>query len=176
MPADGISAAATKGLRQILLAAREPAHAAYNVGRPVGSVHSGNEVDAVSEAHAVALAGDVCAAPEWGRLRSQPIEPLPKVSPQLLTVGDPALRLGQRGLIPVDERLRRKDRCCFGLSGFAGHTDVRHSKSNHRCGDPSRLAACHDRLHPRRRDEAWDKTGAAITDVTALTPQLNFNL
>ena len=44
MPADGISAAATKGLRQVLLAARGPvqrsAYAGYNVSRPVGSVHS----------------------------------------------------------------------------------------------------------------------------------------
>src|SRR5262245_65782499 len=43
MPADGISAAATKGLRQVLLAARGPvqrsACEAYNVGRPVGRVH-----------------------------------------------------------------------------------------------------------------------------------------
>src|SRR5262245_22805593 len=44
MPADGISAAATKGLRQVLLAARGPvqpsACAGYNVSRPVGRVHS----------------------------------------------------------------------------------------------------------------------------------------
>src|SRR5262245_37640449 len=62
-PADGISAAATKGLRQVLLAARGPvqpsACAGYNVSRPVGRVHSrhyfGLETPDVASWHIAAL-------------------------------------------------------------------------------------------------------------------------
>jgi hypothetical protein len=88
---------------------------------------------------------------EAERLSHQPIASvLKRISPQLLTIADPAIRLQERRFLAIHERerLQRKARSCFSRSSAADHSDANycHSKRKHRSDDQ------HDRLHPRRCD------------------------
>jgi hypothetical protein len=44
---------------------------------------------------------------------------LQEISPEVLAIAGRALRLRERGLIPVDQRVLSEERRCFGFSGFA---------------------------------------------------------
>jgi hypothetical protein len=89
---------------------------------------------------------------DCGRLSPQAITPiLKKVSPELLAITDPAVRIREPGLVPIDEEFRLGDRQEFARGSPADHVDARarYSKSSHRSHEQSRRAVCPDRLHPQ---------------------------
>jgi hypothetical protein len=76
---------------------------------------------------------------------------LKKVSPELLATTDPAVRIREPGLVPIDQEFRLGDRQKFARISPADHVDARarYSKTDHRSHEQSRRVVCHDRLHPQ---------------------------